>query len=43
VELGRLLERMGELEEASRTYRRGLELALGQLKNSTGGRRQIAL
>jgi HemY protein len=43
VEFGKLLERMGEPEEASRVYRRGLELALGQLKNSTGGRRQIAL
>jgi HemY protein len=43
VEFGKLLERMGEPEEASRVYRRGLELALGQLKDSTGGRRQIAL
>jgi HemY protein len=43
VEFGKLLERMGEPEEASRMYRRGLELALTQLKNSTGGRRQIAL
>lgn len=43
VEFGKLLERMGEPEEASRIYRLGLELALEQLKNSTGGRRQIAL
>jgi HemY protein len=43
VEFGKLLERVGEAEEASRMYRRGLELALGQLKDSTGGRRQIAL
>jgi HemY protein len=43
VEFGKLLERMGEPDEASRIYRRGLELALAQLKNSTGGRRQIAL
>jgi HemY protein len=43
VEFGKLLEHMGEPEEASRVYRHGLELALGQLKNSTGGRRQIAL
>ena len=43
VEFGKLLERVGEAEEASRIYRRGLELALSQLKNSTGGRRQIAL
>ncbi len=43
VEFGKLLEQMGQPEEASRIYRCGLELALGQLKNSTGGRRQIAL
>ncbi len=43
VEFGELLERIGEPEEANRMYRRGLELALTQLKNSTGGRRQVAL
>jgi HemY protein len=43
VEFGKLLERIGEAEEASRMYRRGLELVLGQLDDSTGGRRQIVL
>jgi HemY protein len=43
VQFGKLLEQMGEPEEAGRMYRKGLEFALAQLKNSTGGRRQIAL
>lgn len=43
VELGNLLERTGKPGEASQVYRKGLELALGQLKDSTGGRRRIAL
>ncbi len=42
VELGHLLERIGETEAASRAYRGGLELALRQLKESTGGRRRSA-
>ena len=43
VQLGRLLERVGKPEEASRVYRQGLELSLGQLKETTGGRRRAAL
>ena len=43
VKLGELLERMGKPEEASQVYRRGLELALEQLKQNTGGRRRPAL
>jgi HemY protein len=43
VRLGQLLERMGQPEEASRTYRRGLELALTQLQECAGGRRKPAL
>lgn len=43
VQLGRLLERIGKPEEASRVYRQGLELSLGQLKETTGGRRRAAL
>ena len=43
VELGRLLERIGEPEAASRAYREGLGLTLHQLKESTGGRRRHAL
>jgi len=43
VELGKLLERIGKPEEASQVYRKGLELALGQLRESTGGRRRVAL
>ena len=43
VELGKLLERIGKPEEASQVYRKGLELALGQLRDSTGGRRRVAL
>jgi HemY protein len=43
VQFGNLLERMGEPDEASRMYRDGLELALAQLKRSTGGRRRPAL
>jgi len=42
VQFGKLLERIGKPEEASRMYREGLELALGQLKKSTGGRRRLA-
>ena len=41
--LGKLLERIGKPEEASPVYRRGLELALAQLKECTGGRRKAAL
>jgi HemY protein len=41
VQLGRLLERIGKPEEASQMYRRGLELTLGQLKLTTGGRRRL--
>jgi HemY protein len=43
VQLGRLLERIGKPEEASRAYRKGLELSLAQLKLSTGGRRRVPL
>jgi len=43
VQFGGLLERMGNPDEASRMYRDGLELALAQLKKSTGGRRRLAL
>jgi HemY protein len=43
VELGKLLERIGKPGEASQVYRKGLELALGQLWESTGGRRRVAL
>jgi len=43
VELGKLLERVGDPEEAGRMYRSALALALVQLKNCTGGRRQIPL
>jgi HemY protein len=43
VQLGRLLERIGKPEEASQAYRRGLELTLGQLKLTTGGRRRVPL
>src|SRR5215471_7888526 len=43
VQFGSLLERMGKPDEASRMYRDGLELALAQLKKSTGGRRRLAL
>ena len=43
VELGRLLERIGKAQEANQAYRKGLELTLGQLKQTTGGRRRVAL
>ncbi len=43
VTLGELLERIGKPEEASTVYRRGLDLALVQLKECTGGRRKAAL
>jgi HemY protein len=43
VQLGRLLEQIGKPEEASEAYRKGLDLTLGQLKQSTGGRRRLAL
>jgi HemY protein len=43
VKLGELLERMGKADEASQVYRRGLDLALSQLKEATGGRRKPAL
>jgi HemY protein len=43
VQFGKLLERIGKPGEASQVYRNGLELALGQLRESTGGRRRIAL
>jgi HemY protein len=43
VTLGELLERIGKPDEASTVYRRGLDLALVQLKECTGGRRKAAL
>ena len=43
VTLGELLERIGKPEEASTVYRRGLDQALAQLKECTGGRRKAAL
>jgi HemY protein len=43
VKLGELLERIGKPEEASTVYRRGLDLALVQLKDCTGGRRKAVL
>jgi len=43
VQLGQLLDKIGKPQEASGVYRRGLELALAQLKDSTGGRRRPAL
>ena len=43
VQLGQLLDKIGKPQEASGVYRRGLELALAQLKDSTGGRRKPAL
>jgi HemY protein len=43
VKLGELLERMGKPDEASQVYRRGLNLALDQLQEATGGRRKPAL
>lgn len=43
IKLGELLERLGKPEEASAVYRRGLDLALAQLKECTGGRRKAAL
>jgi len=43
VKLGQLLERIGKPEEASPVYRNGLELALQQLKECSGGRRKAAL
>jgi HemY protein len=42
VKLGELLERMGKPEEASQVFRRGLDLALQQLQECTGGRRKPA-
>jgi len=42
VKLGQLLERVGKSDEASQVYRRGLELALAQLQDATGGRRRQA-
>ena len=43
VEFGNLLDRIGEPEEASQVYRKGLELALGQLEEYAGGRHRVAL
>jgi HemY protein len=43
VEFGRLLERIGQPGEANQVYRKGLELALEQLKECTGGRRRVVL
>jgi HemY protein len=43
VKLGELLEHIGKPEEASTVYRRGLDLALVQLKECTGGRRKAVL
>ncbi len=43
IKLGELMERLGKPEEASQAYREGLELALAQLKEASGGRRKAAL
>jgi HemY protein len=43
IKLGDLLDRLGKPEEAAAVYRRGLDLALVQLKECTGGRRKPAL
>jgi HemY protein len=43
VEFGRLLERIGQLGEANQVYRKGLELALEQLKEYSEGRRRVVL
>jgi HemY protein len=43
IRLGDLLDRLGKPEEAGAVYRRGLDLALVQLKECTGGRRKPAL
>ncbi|HTT38394.1 MAG TPA: heme biosynthesis HemY N-terminal domain-containing protein [Burkholderiales bacterium] len=42
VQLGRLLERVGKAEEASRVFRQGLELSLGQSTNTSGARSRAA-
>ena len=42
VQLGRLLERVGKSDEASRVFRQGLELSRGQLTNTSGARRRAA-
>ena len=43
IKLGHLLETLGKADEAGATYRRGLDLALAQLKDSTGGRRKTVI
>ena len=43
IKLGNLLETLGNADEAGATYRRGLDLALTQLKDSTGGRRKTVI
>lgn len=43
IKLGELLEKLGKPDEASAAYRRGLDQALTQLKDSTGGRRKAAI
>lgn len=42
MELARLLEGMGEADAARDHYRRSLELAVGQVRAATGGRRRAA-
>jgi hypothetical protein len=43
LELARLLEREGKLEQAAAHYQNALEVTLGQLKHYGGGRRQPVL
>jgi HemY protein len=43
VKLGEMLERMSKTDEANQIYRQGLDLALQQLEEATGGRRKPAL
>lgn len=43
LELARLLEREGQLEQAAAHYRRALEVTLGQLRQHAGGRRRAVL
>lgn len=42
MELARLLEELGEPEPAREHYRRSLELAVGRLREASGGRRRSA-
>jgi len=43
LELARLMEREGKLEQAASHYQKALEVTLGQLKHYGGGRRQPVL